>query len=199
MRTESNPVGKLVEAFLTAAFHAHPYWQPPVGWASDVENFGASDAQEFFKTYYVPGKMTIAIVGDVGPKQARRLAERIIQLGKNGSLHDRRQAIEKLGSNEAAQKAVKWVFSELKERFKDRQGGYTRILKLPRTIRQAQSDLPRNPGVARSKMYGTNLGDNAPLVLWELCEAQITKKERPKKAARNWKPKAKEEVKAPAK
>ena len=132
-------------------------------------------------------------------KQARRLAERIIQLGKNGSLHDRRQAIEKLGSNEAAQKAVKWVFSELKERFKDRQGGYTRILKLPRTIRQAQSDLPRNPGVARSKMYGTNLGDNAPLVLWELCEAQITKKERPKKAARNWKPKAKEEVKAPAK
>lgn len=129
-------------------------------------------------------------------KAGRHLAERIIQLAKSGTLHDRRIAIQKLGSNEAAQKAVKWAFTELKERYKNRQGGYTRILKLPRTIRQAQSDLPRNPGVARSKMYGTALGDNAPLVLWELCEAEITKKERPKKPARNWKPKAKEAAKA---
>src|SRR5260221_9468742 len=61
-------------------------------------------------------------------KAGRQLAERIIQLGKKGTLHDRRLAIQKLGSNEAAQKAVKWVFTELKERYKNRQGGYTRIM-----------------------------------------------------------------------
>ncbi|MBI3695707.1 MAG: insulinase family protein [Acidobacteria bacterium] len=75
MRTESNPVGKLVEVFLSEAFVAHPYGQPPVGWASDVENLGATEAERFFQTYYVPANLTIAIVGDVTPKEIRRLAE----------------------------------------------------------------------------------------------------------------------------
>jgi predicted Zn-dependent peptidase len=75
MRTESNPVGKLVETFLTGAFNAHPYGQPAVGWPTDVENFSVSDAEVFYQKYYVPGKMTIGIVGDMDPKQARQLAE----------------------------------------------------------------------------------------------------------------------------
>ncbi|MBE7462052.1 MAG: 50S ribosomal protein L17 [Planctomycetes bacterium] len=126
-------------------------------------------------------------------KAARSMAEKIITLGKKGTLHHRRQAIEALGSTVAAKAAVRKVFQELSARFASRPGGYTRILKLPRTIRQAQSDLPR--GVTkRSKFYGSRLGDNAPLVLWELCEAEITKKEKPKAKKKKAPAKPKEEA-----
>ena len=74
MRTDSSPVGKLVETFLAEAFVAHPYGQPAVGWPSDVESLGVPEARQFFKTYYVPSNLTIAIVGDINPQQIRSLA-----------------------------------------------------------------------------------------------------------------------------
>lgn len=74
MRTESSPLGKLVEAFLAAAYSAHPYGWPGVGWASDIEGLTVDDARQFFETYYVPANMTIAIVGDVDPARVRSLA-----------------------------------------------------------------------------------------------------------------------------
>jgi predicted Zn-dependent peptidase len=65
MRTESNPIGRVVEEFLATAFTAHPYRQPTVGWPSDLKTFSATDAAAFFKKYYVPSNMVIAVVGDV--------------------------------------------------------------------------------------------------------------------------------------
>ena len=134
-------------------------------------------------------------------KAARPLAERLITYGKKGTLHHRRLATEVLGSTVAAKRAVIKVFTEIKDRFATRPGGYTRILRLPRTIRQVQADLPRGSAFNRSKYYGTRLGDDATLVLWELCEAEIRKKESvKKKAARQRKPKEKKaEEKAEAK
>ncbi|HYI08129.1 MAG TPA: pitrilysin family protein [Thermoanaerobaculia bacterium] len=70
MRTESSPVGRLVEEFLATAFTAHPYGFPGVGWPSDLHSFSATDAAEFAKKYYVPSNMVIAIVGDVSPAEA---------------------------------------------------------------------------------------------------------------------------------
>jgi predicted Zn-dependent peptidase len=75
MRVESSPQGKLIQAFLSAAFEAHPYRNPPGGWPSDIANLRRSHAQAFFEKYYVPGNMAIAIVGDVNPAEARRMAE----------------------------------------------------------------------------------------------------------------------------
>lgn len=75
MRTESSPVGKLIEAFLAASYQAHPYGWPAVGWASDIDNFGVPEAREFFKTYYAPVNLTIAIVGDVDPASMKSLAQ----------------------------------------------------------------------------------------------------------------------------
>ena len=124
-------------------------------------------------------------------KAAKPLAEKLITLGKKDTPHHRRLAISELGSSVAAKQAVRKLFSELKERFASRNGGYTRILKLPRTIRQAQSDLPRGKKFKRSKYYGTRLGDNATLVLLELCEAEVTPREKPQKQRRKRaKPKA---------
>jgi large subunit ribosomal protein L17 len=124
-------------------------------------------------------------------KAARPIAEKLITLGKKGTPHHRRLAISELGSTVAAKRAVKKIFSELKDRFAARTGGYTRILRLPTTIRQAQVDLPRGGKINRSKFYGTRLGDNSTLVLWELCEAEVTKREKAQKPRKSRKPKAK--------
>jgi large subunit ribosomal protein L17 len=117
-------------------------------------------------------------------KAARTLADKIITLAKKGTLHHRRLATEALGSTVAAKAAVRTAFTDLGQRFAERNGGYTRILKLPRTIRQAKVDLPRAEKANRSKYYGTRLGDNATMVLWELCEAEVQKREKPKRKKR---------------
>ncbi len=76
MRVESDPQGMLLETLLSSAFEAHPYRRMPGGWASDIQSLRVRDAEQFYKTYYVPANMTIGIVGDIDSKQARALAER---------------------------------------------------------------------------------------------------------------------------
>lgn len=76
MRTESNPFGRLIEQFLAAAFTAHPYGQPVVGWPSDLAAFSATDAVAFHKKYYVPANMVIAVVGDVKASEALPIIEK---------------------------------------------------------------------------------------------------------------------------
>jgi predicted Zn-dependent peptidase len=75
-RVESNPQGKLLQSFESTAFAASPYRNPAGGWPSDIVNLRVPEAQRFFQEYYVPGNMVMAIVGDVDPAEARRLAER---------------------------------------------------------------------------------------------------------------------------
>jgi predicted Zn-dependent peptidase len=65
MRTDSDPNGRLEEQFIAAAFAAHPYGQPVVGWPSDLTSFSATDAMEFYRRYYVPANMVVTLVGDV--------------------------------------------------------------------------------------------------------------------------------------
>jgi predicted Zn-dependent peptidase len=76
LRTDSQPVGRLLEQFLAAAFTAHPYGQPVVGWPSDLLSFSATDALEFYRRYYVPANMVVTIVGDVRAAEATALVER---------------------------------------------------------------------------------------------------------------------------
>ena len=49
MRTDSSPVGRLLEQFTEEAFVAHPYHRPTIGWISDLNTFSATDAQSFFR------------------------------------------------------------------------------------------------------------------------------------------------------
>ncbi|MFH5833239.1 M16 family metallopeptidase [Halalkalibaculum sp. DA3122] len=75
MRTESSPVGRLVEEFLAVAYTAHPYGRPVVGWDSDITATTMEDARQFYDTYYVPNNITIALAGDVNPDEIKELAE----------------------------------------------------------------------------------------------------------------------------
>jgi large subunit ribosomal protein L17 len=80
---------------------------------------------------------------DAKAKELRRVTERMITLGKRGSLHARRQALRVVRSREVAAK----LFDELAERYRTRPGGYTRVLKLR-----------------------TRIGDAAPLSVIELVD-----------------------------
>ncbi len=81
---------------------------------------------------------------DSKAKEVRRLTDRMITLGKRGDLHARRQALSVVRSKEVAAK----LFDNLAERFRNRPGGYTRVMKL-----------------------GHRVGDAAPLSIIELVEA----------------------------
>lgn len=74
-RTDNSPIGKLIEQFLDAAYAQHPYKRPVIGYDQDIRNLTRQDVEAFFKTYYSPGQLTIAIVGDVDPQQVKKLAQ----------------------------------------------------------------------------------------------------------------------------
>ena len=59
-------------------------------------------------------------------KVARSVAEKLVTLGKSGTIHDRRLAASRLRQEDA----VKILFGEIAPTFKDRKGGYTRIVKI---------------------------------------------------------------------
>ena len=63
---------------------------------------------------------------DAKAKDLRRVAEKMITLGKRGDLHARRQALRVIRSRSVTAK----VFEDLANRFRDRPGGYTRVMKL---------------------------------------------------------------------
>jgi len=73
---ESQPQGRLIEEFLAVAYKAHPYGTHVIGHMSDIQTITRPEAEAFFKKYYGPGNLTIAIVGDVEPHQVRELAEK---------------------------------------------------------------------------------------------------------------------------
>jgi len=76
-------------------------------------------------------------------KELRRTAEKLITIAKRGDLHSRRVAAKNVRDNEVLKK----LFDNIGPRYANRNGGYTRIIKL-----------------------GNRLGDNAPMSIIELVE-----------------------------
>ena len=75
LRNDDSPSGLLFETFTSAAFRAHQYGIPTIGWESDILSLTPADTEAFFKAYYGPGNATIAIVGDMNPKDVMALIE----------------------------------------------------------------------------------------------------------------------------
>jgi len=70
---------------------------------------------------------------DAKAKELRRIVDRLVTLGKRGTLHARRQAAAFLRTRAAVRK----LFDELAPRFSQRNGGYTRVLKFQRRVGDA--------------------------------------------------------------
>ena len=109
-------------------------------------------------------------------KELRGKVEKTITLGKRGTLHARRQAFKLVPAKDAVQK----VFGPLAERYANRPGGYTRIIRI-----------------------GHRKGDDAPMAFIELVDREghevkpaVKGKSEPKKEAKDSKPKVVEKKKA---
>jgi predicted Zn-dependent peptidase len=76
MRTDSNPIGRLLEQFLATAYVAHNYGRSGVGWPSEVSQITATEAMEFHKKYYVGGDIVVTVVGDVKASEAMPMLEK---------------------------------------------------------------------------------------------------------------------------
>jgi large subunit ribosomal protein L17 len=92
---------------------------------------------------------------DTKAKELRKLAERMITLGKRGDLHARRQALAIVRDKTLVSK----LFGELTERYRNREGGYTRIVKM-----------------------GFRFGDNAPVSILEYIPEEKKKEKEKTKA-----------------
>ncbi|MDE2180118.1 MAG: insulinase family protein [candidate division NC10 bacterium] len=64
LRTDDDPVSALREAMAAAAFQAHPYRQPVIGWMTDIEKLAREDLARYYNTYYVPNNAVLIVVGD---------------------------------------------------------------------------------------------------------------------------------------
>jgi zinc protease len=71
--------GILDEQLWAAAFEAHPYHWPVVGWMVDIENWKMEDLKHHWEMGYSPSNATMVVVGDVTSEEVFRLAQKYIE------------------------------------------------------------------------------------------------------------------------
>lgn len=75
--TDNDVRSKMFEDLYGAAFVAHPYHNPVVGWMGDLDNISLQDARDYFKTYYAPNNATVFVVGAFDAKVLRPKMEKL--------------------------------------------------------------------------------------------------------------------------
>jgi zinc protease len=85
MRTEDNPEDALDEMVRAAAYVAHPYHWPVIGWFHDVDGLTLADAMAYHKIYYSPQNALIVAVGDFDADQVLKLISEAFAGIKNGA------------------------------------------------------------------------------------------------------------------
>jgi zinc protease len=76
---DDNNQGFLAEQVQAAAYVAHPYRFPTIGWPADIQSWTLNDLQSFFRTYYAPNNQTLVLAGDVSPDQVFALARKYLE------------------------------------------------------------------------------------------------------------------------
>ena len=79
LRVEDNSQGLLSEQVQAAAFVAHPYHFPTIGWPSDIQSWRIEDLQKFFRTHYAPNNLTLVLAGDLVPERVFALARQYFE------------------------------------------------------------------------------------------------------------------------
>src|SRR5580704_13508572 len=76
---DNSNFGILYEQMQAAAFTAHPYHWPVLGWPSDIEAWTQQDLKDYFAIGYAPNNCTMVVVGDVTVARAMELAKKYIE------------------------------------------------------------------------------------------------------------------------
>ncbi len=75
MRTEDDPISFLQEEVMAAAFKAHPYQWPVIGWFHDIESITREDFLQRYRQYYEPNNCTVVVAGDIEPQETLKQIE----------------------------------------------------------------------------------------------------------------------------
>jgi len=75
MRTEDDPVNFLAEELMAAAYKAHPYQWPVIGWFHDIQTLNREEVLKHYRRYYQPNNATLVVVGDIVPEEALKEIE----------------------------------------------------------------------------------------------------------------------------
>jgi predicted Zn-dependent peptidase len=76
MRTDNNPVGRLIEIFQNQMFMANGYHHSTIGYMSDINNISRDDCAQFFQDHYHGGNMVVTVVGDVEFDEVKKYAQK---------------------------------------------------------------------------------------------------------------------------
>lgn len=99
---ENEPDSLIYYDIYAAAFKAHPYHWPTIGWKDDVKNLTRDDLYKYYKTYYVPNNATAVIVGDFDTEQVIKLMKKYFGRIPRGPEPPPVTAIEPVQSGERA-------------------------------------------------------------------------------------------------
>jgi len=94
MRTDSSPIGRLVEQFLATAYVAHNYGRSSIGWPSEVSQINATEAMEFHKKYYIGSNIVVTVVGDVNAAEVMPILEKYFSKVPGGPKPEEMTTIE---------------------------------------------------------------------------------------------------------
>lgn len=130
LRTEDNPQALVHEALNAAAFQAHPYRRPIIGWMDDLENMTWEDARDWYRSWYAPNNAYLVVAGDVDHQAVFREAEKTYGRLKPRALPGRKpqNEPEQAGSRRLVVKApaklpylaMAWKMPKLQDVDKDR-------------------------------------------------------------------------------
>jgi zinc protease len=74
LRTDDNPQALVYEGLKAAAFNAHPYRRPVIGWMDDLKNMRWQDARAWYRDWYAPNNAYLVVAGDVDHRAVFHLA-----------------------------------------------------------------------------------------------------------------------------
>ncbi|HDO21572.1 MAG TPA: insulinase family protein [Nitrospirae bacterium] len=107
LRNEDDPRSSLFEEVMAAAFKAHPYQYPVIGWMSDIKSVSHDEISKYYRAYYSPDNAFIVVTGDVEPGQIYKNIKRAfgdIPVGKGRS---------EINTVEPVQRGEKRIFLEM--------------------------------------------------------------------------------------
>ncbi|MDQ6972184.1 MAG: pitrilysin family protein [Mariprofundaceae bacterium] len=94
MRTDDDPNSRMFEELSSVALRLHPYRQPVIGWMQDLKSLNIEDVRAFYKAHYIPGNVTVVVVGDVDFANVKKVVARSFGKMKKQSVAPRFNPVE---------------------------------------------------------------------------------------------------------
>lgn len=106
-RSQDDPQGVLIEAFLAEAFPEHPYGRPLIGSFEEIADWTATRAEAFYRSFYAPHRALLVAVGDVDPERDLPILRRYF-----GAVPDRDTVATRIpaAAPQMAERSVEVVF-----------------------------------------------------------------------------------------